>query len=997
VADQEAGDLFQKLLDGDPEVLERIVALAEEDQQEALALAKRLAEALEGPDADTAAEAAANVEAVGPLIAAAVRGEEPRIAIRLSDAVLARHPDDHRILSLRGQAHAELEEWEPAIADYSAALKVDPSLADVYNRRGVAYEMSGRPKEALADYEEVVRLHPDHAVGYRNRADAQITLGEPALAEQNYSEALRLQPGDPDILLLRARSRLELERLEDAEQDLQASAAAGPPNPDRQQLAGYLLLFKGDRHASRGQGDQANDSYRGALQSFDSVLGSDPQRVLALLGRAKARRVLGDLTGAVADFTEASRLDPRNAEIAMERGLVLEAQGQHEEALAAYEEAVRLAPENAIAHRCRGGAHAALAQLDQAEQDYSTAIRLAPRYVDARLARAAVRMLKDDLEGSIEDLDEALGIDPLSLPARTVRGRALARQWEEQMAAGEAEAAAASFQRALEDFDEQVRLAPGNPQAYVDRALLRGRMGDTARAIDDFAAALEVDPDFVPAISGRGIVHEIEGRYEEARKDYERAVELDPGTPTNHINLGDARAALAQWDEAVRAYAEAIDLDPKLPQAYMGRGKALAGQGEHRRALQDFDAFLALSPERVEGYVARGDAFQELAELDRAMGDYGRALQIDPDHDGALRGRIVAALAQADDFFARGLTADANEASEQAVAFCGEAVSKKPTDPALYRYRALALWRLEAFDAAIEDFGAAIERTDPEDATWLGIMRGERAEALRLWGTACGLKDKVREAVAGFEEALTTLPPSADRTWILEAQGEALAYTGDDTGALASYEASLAAAPGRTEALQGAGVMRYALGQHEGAREAFQAVLDATEGTDPTPRVGLGLSLEALERRDEAEAALRAALVGEAEVDAYTQRANAFTLFRLPERALSERVQAVLSSPLSPVAHNELAWHYVEYTTQPGLLWEAVLHAAAAVELDEGTTSKANFLDTLGWAHYLLEDAESAAKYLEQALEISPRPVDIRHHLERAREALSAKPAEARS
>jgi tetratricopeptide (TPR) repeat protein len=987
-------ELVRRLLDGDPEAPALVEHMAALDPHGAVTVAEELAEALDGTDG--AAEGAlSKPDAAVTLIESAIRGAAPEVAVRLSDAVLVRHPNHPGVLSLRGQAHAALQEWDPAIADYRASLEADDSSAEVWNFLGVAYELSGRPREALEIYEKVIGMRPDVPLGYRNRGDAHIALGEAAEAEADYTASLTLQP-DPDVLLYRARSRVEQNRLEEAAEDLDASAQAAPPTLDRLQLRGYVLLLKGDRHASRGQADLATRCYREAQEAFGAILDAEPERAMALLGRAKARRVLGDVDGAVADFTEAGRLDPRDVEIAMERGLVLEAQGRYEEALAAYEDAVQRDPENPLAYRYRGGAHALLERFREAERDYTRALELAPKFVDARLARAATRMLGGDVEGALQDLDETILQDPVNVPARSVRARLLVQRAETQLEGEETEAAADSFRLAVADFDEQVRLAP-NPQTYTDRATILGRMGETDRAAEDFTAALDLDPTFAAAISGRGIVREIQGRYEDALEDYRRAAELEPSSATNHLNLGDAHAGLIRWEEAVRDYTKAIELDPKQAQAYLGRGKALAGQGEHRRALQDFDAFLALMPDSVDGYVVRGDALRQLSELDRALGDYGRALQHDPGNRGAHRGRILTAIAQSDDFSNRGLTADAEEASERAIGFCDEAVSGNATDPALYRYRALALWRLEAFDEAVEDLEAALERTDPEDDTWIGIMRAERAEALRLWGKSCGLEEKVREALAGFEEALAILPPSSDRMWILEAQGEALAHVRDERAALAAYEASLQASPGRVEALQGVGVMRHALGEAEAAREAFQAVLDASDGTDPTPRVGLGLALQALEQTEEAEAAMRAALAGEAEVDAYTKRANAFDVFRLPERALSDRVQAVLSSPRSPMAHNELAWHYVEHAPEPQLRWEAVLHAAVAVDLDEGSPSRASLLDTLGWAHFLVDDAESAAKYLEQAIELSSRPVVLRHHLERVREALSASPAGTRS
>jgi Flp pilus assembly protein TadD len=41
---------------------------------------------------------------------------------------------------------------EQAIADYTEAIRVDPSYADAYYNRGAAYEKLGQTADAEADY-----------------------------------------------------------------------------------------------------------------------------------------------------------------------------------------------------------------------------------------------------------------------------------------------------------------------------------------------------------------------------------------------------------------------------------------------------------------------------------------------------------------------------------------------------------------------------------------------------------------------------------------------------------------------------------------------------------------------------------------------------------------------------------------------------------------------------------------------------------------------------
>src|SRR5437762_2836467 len=56
-----------------------------------------------------------------------------------------------------------------AIVDYTAAIRLDPSLAAAYNGRGLAYLNRQQNQAALSDFEAAVQLSPDWANPYVSR------------------------------------------------------------------------------------------------------------------------------------------------------------------------------------------------------------------------------------------------------------------------------------------------------------------------------------------------------------------------------------------------------------------------------------------------------------------------------------------------------------------------------------------------------------------------------------------------------------------------------------------------------------------------------------------------------------------------------------------------------------------------------------------------------------------------------------------------------------
>lgn len=117
-------------------------------------------------------------------------GDEPAALTDLIE-VLIRHPDHFLALNNRANIFANREEWDRAISDYTAALKV-AVRPDIYVNRARALQALGRALEALADCNEALRLNPQDERGYRQRAALLMELGrmEEAGVDLKYADRL---------------------------------------------------------------------------------------------------------------------------------------------------------------------------------------------------------------------------------------------------------------------------------------------------------------------------------------------------------------------------------------------------------------------------------------------------------------------------------------------------------------------------------------------------------------------------------------------------------------------------------------------------------------------------------------------------------------------------------------------------------------------------------------------------------------------------------------
>jgi tetratricopeptide (TPR) repeat protein len=79
-----------------------------------------------------------------------------------------------------------------AIADYTEAVKLDPTYAVGFRNRAMAWHAKGDFDKAIADYTESARVAPHYAPALHDRAATWRAKGEPRKALADLNEAVRL-------------------------------------------------------------------------------------------------------------------------------------------------------------------------------------------------------------------------------------------------------------------------------------------------------------------------------------------------------------------------------------------------------------------------------------------------------------------------------------------------------------------------------------------------------------------------------------------------------------------------------------------------------------------------------------------------------------------------------------------------------------------------------------------------------------------------------------
>jgi tetratricopeptide (TPR) repeat protein len=255
--------------------------------------------------------------------------------------------------------------WEEAIKAFGAALRIDPSRAEVRASLGMAYYFKGDSDAAVPEFQAALRLNQE-------RIDATHGLGLALYDKGDFDGA---------IAAFRSSSR---------------------QNPVAYYNLGNALEHKGDRAAALEAYKQYVDA---APPSPDTAALDEAIRQNAFptpaggtaqdhVRHGQARLDQKDAAGAIASFLSALRLKPNSAEASNALGLAFRGAGNLDEAIAAYQMTIRLDAKFSIAYRNLAQAFEEKGDRSAAAQGYDRYLLLAPGAADAAAIREKIAKLR---------------------------------------------------------------------------------------------------------------------------------------------------------------------------------------------------------------------------------------------------------------------------------------------------------------------------------------------------------------------------------------------------------------------------------------------------------------------------------------------------------------------------------------------------------------------------------------------------------------------------
>ena len=245
-----------------------------------------------------------------------------------------------------------------------------------------------------------------------------------------------------------------------------------------------------------------------AIAEYRAARGPEPGSAETVTNLGIAYLNLSMLDEAVAALGEAIRLRPSLAEAHRHLGLALWKQGWRDGAIKEFRAATQIKPRDSAAQKSLSDALAGAGEIEQAPQGYLEA---------ARLQSGPTRIIRDfkvAFDESAFPTKERSG--PESIP-----GLDLPKPGSMTDAAMKA----AAFVVAPRPLAQE----PATAAELYRRGIMYLHSGSFDLAIDDFDQVIRLERQFAGAHTGRGYAWLQQGEFEKAISDYSEAVRLDPG------------------------------------------------------------------------------------------------------------------------------------------------------------------------------------------------------------------------------------------------------------------------------------------------------------------------------------------------------------------------------------------------------------------------------------------------------------------------------------
>ncbi|XP_028638363.1 tetratricopeptide repeat protein 6 isoform X1 [Grammomys surdaster] len=188
----------------------------------------------------------------------------------------------------------QMSNYFAAMQDINCAIKIN-STAEFLTNRGVIHEFMGQRQSAMADYQAAISLDPNYSLAYFNAGNIYLHHRQFSQASDYFSTALKFNPENEYALMNRAVTNSVLKKYEEAEKDFSHAMERCPH---------WAALF-----FNRASFYFYLKKYELAEKDLGVALSLKPDEAIMYNLRAQVRGKIGLIAEAMSDYNQALDLE----------------------------------------------------------------------------------------------------------------------------------------------------------------------------------------------------------------------------------------------------------------------------------------------------------------------------------------------------------------------------------------------------------------------------------------------------------------------------------------------------------------------------------------------------------------------------------------------------------------------------------------------------------------------------------------------------------------
>lgn len=514
----------------------------------------------------------------------------------------------------RANIHMDAREFNNAIADYDAALKLDQYNTEAYLKRGTAKYQLQDFDGAMKDFAVALEINPA-------LYEARFNIGRVYYRAKDYNKAVENMRSAIKFADERSDYHFELAR---------AEYKTGNYSDSYNNFSRAIDLRENYYDAYYGKGLAAMNlaKYDAAIECFDKVLNSNLKYENSNYYKGVAEYQLGKYDAAIKDF----------------------------------DAALVEAPDDGLIYNFRGKAYELLGNKNAAKKDYKTAKNLGVVTVGLTGEDKAAQVIKDT--SGVKPEISAAKAPAIEETLNPVEKRILGDEVSKRLAAEKI--AEGDIYSAVAFYDNVLGNDPSNSANYLERADLKLKVKDFDGAIRDAEMALKMDAERGRAYFIEGQAFDGKDKEAFAYRAYSLALRENPENPEYRYNFANSACKVGRFSEANEVFSLLLDSNSTAyPKAYFERGKARYKMGEYYSSIADMSKYLSVKPKKekapeayfysamsklalknpedalvdfdsaieqdrhnVEYYMGRANAYVGLGEIKKAAADYKKIVSI---------------------------------------------------------------------------------------------------------------------------------------------------------------------------------------------------------------------------------------------------------------------------------------------------------------------------------------------------------------------------------